>query len=150
MVNFDLKGSKFETAKYIRGNDLLFHLCYLALKDFHIEMYKILKESNNNKDNIFALLKNLVTESEIKRDSAKQNLFELEQNRENINKLCTIRDKFYAHLDEDYENYINQGIPLTDILNCFVAIENSIITLTSLPTLQSYLDRIPSKDELKL
>lgn len=150
MVNFDLKAPNAKTAKYIRENELLFHLCYLALKNFYIEIYKILKQSRNTKDNIFLLLEDFASANQSKQSIVVENLQLLENNRVTIDKLCATRDKYYAHLDEDYETYEKRGIPLHDILNCFIAIETAIITLTSLETIQFYLDEIPSKDELKL
>jgi len=150
MVNFNLKEKSFDTAQYISTNELLSHLRYLAMKDFYIEMYKILKRSNNNKDNIFVLLKNLKLSNKYKSQEVENSLSKLEQTRLTIDSICTVRDKFYAHLDKDYEKYLSIGIPLNDILKCFKAIETSIITLTSLKMIRSYLDKIPSRDELRL
>ena len=66
-----------------------------------------------------------------------------------INRICDLRDKFYAHLDKEYEAYIG-AISVQDILKCFVTIEQIIITLSSQEVLQKYLDDIPSKNDLKL
>ena len=64
MINYNCKERDSTIPKYIDTNELLFHLRYLAMKDFHIELYKILKQTKNNQDNIFTLLEN-VSESDI-------------------------------------------------------------------------------------
>jgi hypothetical protein len=150
MVNFNLINKSFDTAQYISTNPLLFQLRYVVMKDFYIELYKILKKSKNNKDNIFLLLENYVPTSVTKKKQVEYCLNKLEEQQKTIKKLCEIRDKYYAHLDDDYHDYLSTGIPLADILNCFYIIERSIITLTSTNKLREYLDEIPSRDELNL
>ena len=56
MVNFNLDNPNLQIVSVVNANPLLFHLRYLSLKDFYIELYKILKNSKNNSDNIFAQL----------------------------------------------------------------------------------------------
>ena len=58
MSGFDKENRPSDTKTKIKidSNPLLFHLRFLALKDFHIEMYKVLKKSKGNRDNIFLLL----------------------------------------------------------------------------------------------
>lgn len=150
MVNFNCKTRDRSIVEYIDKHKLLFLLRYLALKDFHIEAYKILKQSRNNKDNIFSLLEQKRKSSPAKEKVIMNCLEELERCKETITGICDIRDKFYAHLDEGYEAFLKTGTPLPKILNCFMAIEKSIIVLTSKRTIQSYLDKIPSRDDLSL
>lgn len=150
MVNIDVKTVRFDLARHIKNDTFLSHFLYLALKDYYIEMYKILKESKNNEDNIFSLLKNFIDTNPETNSSAKASLEELNKIQPIIKKMCDIRDKFYAHLDKDYKNYIYKGIAVGEDRQCFIAVENGIISLTSLVTLQTYLDEIPSRDEFKL
>jgi hypothetical protein len=150
MINFNCDKHDRARLEYIDKNDLLFHLRYLALKDFHIEMYKVLKQGKYDSDSVFKLLKESKENDKTKENAVNSNLFELEQNRVTIDELCDIRDKFYAHLDKDYQKYLITEMKLNDILNCFIAIEKSIITITSLEHLQSYLDKIPSRNDLTL
>lgn len=150
MVNIDVKTLRFDIARHIEKDNFLSHYLYLSLKDYYIEMYKILKESKNSEDNIFRLLKILIETNPEKGFQAKLCLEELDKIQPIIKKMCDIRDKFYAHLDKDYKNYIYKGIAISEDTQCFIAVEKAIITLTSRETLQSYLDEIPSRDDFKI
>lgn len=150
MVNFNCKKRDQSIVEKIDKHELLFHLRFLALKDFHIEAYKVLKNNRNNKDNIFKLLGEKAQSSPSKRRTVVKCLEELEKQKETIDYICNIRDKFYAHLDEDYKDYFKIGTSLSKILNCFTAIEKSIIAVTSKRILQSYLDKIHCRDDLSL
>lgn len=150
MVNSNLKVPQSDRAKHIQENKLLSHLCYLAIKDFYLEFYKILKESDDNKDNIFTLLKTLIHTNGLKKKEAELNLAELEKNKITMTQLCNQRDKYFTHLDRDGEHFRLSGILDNDIMKVFTAIEKSIVTLTSLESLLTYLDEIPSRDEFKL
>jgi hypothetical protein len=150
MINFNCKQPSRERLAYIDSNDLLFHLRYLALKDFHIEIYKVLKEGKYDTDSVFKFLRETELNDKTKERDVQLNLSGLESCKTTIKELCDIRDKFYAHLDKDYEKYLITGTKLLDISKCFMAIEKSIITITSFDILQSYLDKIPSRDDLSL
>src|SRR5215204_6591036 len=97
MVNFDCKEKNSAIVKYIDQHDLLFHLRFLALKDFHIEAYKILRRSSNNKDNVFALLEKVADSDRSKMQAVDSCLAELENQKETIDGIVDLRDKFYAH-----------------------------------------------------
>ena len=150
MVNFNCDKTDRSNIEYIDKNAMLFHLRYLALKDFHIEAYKILKQSRSNKDNIFKLLEEKAKSNPSKKGKVAICLKELESHKETIDKLCNIRDKYYAHLDDDYKDYLKKGTTLPKILNCFVAIEKSIITITSKTILKSYIAKIQSRNDMNL
>lgn len=150
MVNAGLKVPQLETAKRIRDNKLLSHLCYLAIKDFYFEFYTLLKESNDNKDSIFALLKTLIHKNDSKKKEAELNIAELEKNKVTIIQLCNLRDRYVSYLNKDHDSYRLSGISDNDIMKVFTAVEKSIVTLTSLESLLIYLDEIPSRDEFKL
>ena len=150
MINANLKVPQLETAKHIRDNKLLSHLCYLAIKDFYFEFYKLIKDPDGNTNNIFTLLKSLMETNPLKKKEVESNLAELEKNRITITQLCNFRDKYFAHLDKDHEHFRLSGISDNDIMKVFTAVEKSIVTLTSMETLLIYLDEIPSRDEFKL
>lgn len=150
MINANLKVPQLSTADRIRENKLLSHLCYLAIKDFYLEFYKILKESDENKDNIFTLLKTLIVTNPLKKKETELNLTDLEKNKITITQLCNQRDKYFAHSDKDHEHFRLSGISDNDIMNVFTALEKSIVTLTSMETLLIYLDEVPSRDDFKL
>jgi len=150
MVNIDVKTVRFDIARHIKNDKFLSHYLYLSLKDYYIEMYKILKVSKNNKDNIFRLLNSFIETNPEKNGQAKSSIEELNKIQPTIKKMCDIRDKFYAHLDKDYKDYIYKGIAVGEDTQCFIVVETAIIALTSRETLQSFLDEIPSRDEFKL
>ena len=150
MMNWNLEKPKPEVVEYILKNELLSHLRYLAFKDFHIEMYKIIKDSSRNSDNIFSLLKKRQTQDTSKYEIIDKNIGELIKNTTAINLICDTRDKFYAHLDKNHESYNGIRLSVPMALNCFIAVENAIMTLTSREILQSHLDNIPSRDDLHL
>ena len=149
MVNFNLEIPNPETRHRIDINPLLFHLRYLAMKDYYIEAYKVLKDSKNNQDNIFLLLGDLANRGPAMKIKAEHHINELQKHNEIITRICNLRDKFYAHLDSDYENYID-SISVGDILKCFVAIESALITLSSEEILKQHLDTIVSRNEMQL
>ena len=147
MASMNLKNDKGEIKKYVDGNILLFHLRYLSFKDCFIELSKILKDTKGNSDNIFELLrkkKHSVPELEF---TINENISELNKHNSTIQKINDSRDKYFAHLDPDYNDYIHKSIGFHDIEKCFIAIENAIMTLTSRELLMDGLNKIPSKDE---
>ena len=147
--NLHLKNSKPEIIYYVLNNKLLSHLRFLSLKDFQIELYKILKDSKNNKDNIYRLLKE-IPEGDSRKSSADKNLLDLANHKKFIMEIIDIRDKFYAHLDKDFKLYIGKEKLVSDLYRCFELIEESIITLTSLEYLMNCLAGITSRDDFEL
>jgi hypothetical protein len=147
MVNYNVKTSRVDLPRHFRKDSFLSHYLYLSLKDYYIEMYKIVKYSKKNEDNIFALLQTQIDNKTNRADQAKICLDELNKIESIIKTICNIRDKFYAHLDKDYQDYIYKGVSVEDDIPCFIAIEKAIIALTSTEILQSYLDEIPSRDD---
>lgn len=139
-----------ETSLKIDNEPLFFHLRYLAMKDYHIELYKVLKENHNNKDNVFLLLSKKVRSNPKNKADVEFSLTELKNSNEIIESICNIRDKFYAHLDKDYHNYASKKSYPTDIHNIFVLIEKAIITLTSTERIQLELSTINSREDFKL
>lgn len=125
-------------------NVLLSYLRYLALKDYHIEMAKVIKKSSNTKDNIFLILKKYSTHRPDLKKQIDEHLKILDALKLDIKKIIDLRDKFYAHLDADCLNYGGQG-GLDHYNNIFIAVENAIITLTSKMAFQTLCDKIPSR-----
>lgn len=147
--NLDLKICNPELRHYVDNNDLLYHLRYIAHKDFYIELYKILRYKKDNKDNIISLLKT-VNPNESKYPDAIKILSEIDAHQHVISRINNIRDKFYAHLDPEHKEYINKDNSIEDLYQCFYLIESSIIVLTSKEFIMTYLDKIPSRDEFNL
>jgi hypothetical protein len=129
--------------KKVDENVLLSYLRYLAFKDYHIEIYKIVKDSNNTKDNIFLLLKEFATLRPDLKKHIESNLKELAELQTEIKRLTDLRDKFYAHLDADYLNYGGQDT-LDHYFKVFTAVENAIITLTSKNDFETLRSKINS------
>lgn len=59
------------------------------------------------------------------------------------------RDKYFAHLDPDFNNYL-KTFSIMNVNECFIAIENSLMIISSRETLLFHLAQIPSRDELQL
>ena len=64
-----------------------------------------------------------------------------------VNDHCDIRDKFYAHLDKDYETYTSKKSYVADTGNLFYIVEMGIIALTSEEQLKKELEKIDSSDD---
>jgi hypothetical protein len=141
--NIDLKQNNSKIRKYADENELLFHCRFLLLKDLHIELYKIIKDSGNTVDNIFKLLK------ENGSQKALDLITQLNEFKTELKSLTDTRDKFYAHLDEDYKDYLS-SIKIQDYYQTFVLIEAAIITLGKEKELKELLQDIPSRDDFEL
>jgi hypothetical protein len=142
--NIDLKNENSAIRKTADENELLFHCRYLLLKDLHIELYKIIrKKDRTSPDNIFKLLK------ECNSESAQSLLVELNNFQDKLDSLTGTRDKFYAHLDDDYLDYI-KSFKIDDYYKTFEFIESAIIILGKKTELYDALKLIPSRDEFTL
>lgn len=139
-----------ETRLNVDNEPLLFHLRFLAMKDYHIELYKVLRETSNNKDNVFHLLSKKIGSNPKNKADLELSLTELRNSNEIVEDICNIRDKFYAHLDKDYLKYTSRKSYPKDVHNIFVLIEKSISTLTSIERLQLELSEIKSREDYKL
>lgn len=141
--NLDLKQHNSAIRKFADNNELLFYCRFLLLKDLHIELYKIIKDSRNTVDNIFKLLR--AEDSQQARDL----IDELSNIKSEIKSLTDTRDKFYAHLDEDYQKYLS-SFNVNSYYKIFELIESTIITLGKEKELMELLKDIPSRDEFEL
>jgi hypothetical protein len=141
--NIDLKHNNATIRKYVDGNKLLFHCRYLLLKDLHIELYKIIKDSRKTEDNIFKLLR--------ENDSSEANdlIDNLNEFKSKLISITDIRDKFYAHLDKNYVEYLD-SFKIEDYYKTFELIENAILTLGYETELKELLKDIPSRDEFEI
>ena len=133
----------------VDNNPLLFHLRYLAMKDYHIELYKVLKESSSNKDNIFNLLEKRIKSNPKNVSSLEIALKKLRKEEVVIKDICNIRDKFYAHLDKNFKKYLSNK-KLENKQYLFSVIEEIIILLTSYEELMSNLNTIESREDYSL
>ena len=118
-----LKENNSDIKVFVDNNELLYHCRYLLLKDLHIELYKIIKDKEStSRDNIFKLLRNKNNEQ------AKLLLESLDNFKAELNSLTNIRDKFYAHLDENYKDFLD-SFSIEDYYKTFEFIESAIIIL---------------------
>ena len=67
-----------------------------------------------------------------------------------IKNICDIRDKFYAHLDKDYNSFLKDNISINDVHNIFFEIESALIKLTSNEKIKSELHLIESRMDFNL
>lgn len=141
--NIDLKISKPEVRKYADKNELLYYLRYLLLKDVHIELYKIIKNSRNTVDNIFLLL------NKNPKEEAKELLSKMTEFEKEIKSLTDCRDKFYAHLDSYYQDFLS-NFEIESYYTIFELVEEAIIILGYEKELLEVLKKIPSRDEFNL
>jgi hypothetical protein len=140
--DLDMKKSSKVIRELCGNNKLFYHFRYLSLKDVHIELYKILKENSSSKDNIFKLLKNDYRgHSELFEEFKKLDY--------EIKAINNARDKIYAHLDPDFNEYM-ESFKVNDFYRAFDLIEKSIIALGYETQLLEALKLIPSRDEFEL
>ncbi len=144
LSNFDLKENNSDIKVFVDNNELLYHCRYLLLKDLHIELYKIIKDKEStSRDNIFKLLRNKNNEE------ARLLLENLDNFKAELNSLTNIRDKFYAHLDENYKDFLD-SFTIENYYKTFEFIESAIIILGKEKELLESLKLIPSRDEFKI
>lgn len=142
--NIGLKNDKYHIKKYTDNNELLYYCRFILLKDIHIELHKILKDNNRTSvDNIFKFLRAQNCKS------SQESIKKAEELKPIFDDLTNARDKFYAHLDEDYKSYINP-FSIENYYKVFEFIENSIIILGKEKELYEILETIPSRDEFDL
>lgn len=146
-LNNDLK-QEFRASKLkVDNSPLLSHFRYLAMKDYHIELYKVLKNTLNNKDNIYTLLEKRFRSNPKNKTEVEKALQAMNSEKAIVTDLCDIRDKFYAHLDKKYEDYISKKGYVVDTGNLFCLVEKAIIVLTSDERLKKELAKIESRDD---
>ena len=148
-LNIDIEQVDIETMQKVDNNSLLFHLRFLAMKDYHIELYKVLKKTQNNKENIYNLLEKRIRSNPKNKSELEKALQLLNAEMAIVNDHCDIRDKFYAHLDKDYENYTSKKSYVNDTSNLFHIVEIGIIALTSEEQLKNGMAKIDSSDDYR-
>ena len=141
--NIDLKSNKPEVKNYADNNELLYYVRYLLLKDLHIELYKILKNSRSNVDNIFKLLKS------INSSQAEEHLSILHKFEDEFKYITNTRDKYFAHLDINYRDFL-RSFNIDNYYVIFDLIEQAIILLGKKKELLELLETIPSRDDFDL
>lgn len=144
MNNIHLEPSQPKIRKIVDQTELLEYTRYILLKDLHIELYKILKDKDRTcKDNIFLLLRKQGSSIAI------NHLKKLGEMKIQIDDLNNARDKFYAHLDPDYSDFL-KGFKVNDYYKIFELIEEAITILGLKTELMASLDRLTSRNEFKL
>jgi hypothetical protein len=113
-------------------------------------MYKVLKKSKGNRDNIFFLLEKRIKCNPKNKEDLYIALDDLEQMESQIKSLCDIRDKFYAHLDKKYIDYLKNKSLINDLHNIIFSVECAIVALSSKEKLQSELNGIESRMDYSL
>jgi len=141
--NIDLEPSQSEIRYIANDNELLFYVRFILLKDLHIELYKILKDKRSSIDNIFFLLR------KSNNKKAEGLLQKLQRNKKLVDDINNARDKFYAHLDENFEEYKN-NLPIESLYVLFELIEEAIMILGLENDLNSLLKTIPSRNDFLL
>lgn len=134
----------YETSikKRVDENPLFNHLRFLAFKDFHIEIYKVIKKSKGNSDNIFYVLEELIKIRPFARKSLEDVLTELNNIKDDIDRITNIRDKFYAHLDPDHMDYGGQG-SLNHHEKVLFIVGKAISIITSEKEHKALQDKVP-------
>lgn len=147
MNNLHLKVSNSDLKSYCTDNELLSHLRYLALKDIHIELYKIIKDKDRTcADNIFKCLRKFEGQ-----DANVSKHLELSGDLKlSIDSILNVRDKFYAHLDADYKFYLDPKFKVQSYYDVFVYIEQGIKLLGLNKEFEVTLSQIPSRDDFEL
>ena len=74
---------------------------------------------------------------------------ELNDFKSELDSLTNTRDKFYAHLDEDYEDFL-KSFEIENYYKTFEYIESAIMLLGKEKELKEILKKIPSRDEFEL
>ena len=144
-LNNECKQEFGATKLRVDNSPLLSHLRYLAMKDYHIELYKVLKNTPNNKDNIYTLLEKRLRSNPKNKTEVEKALQAMNSEKAIVTDLCDIRDKFYAHLDKDYEKYTSKKQYVLDTCKLFYIIEMGLIALTSEEELKKELAKIDSR-----
>ena len=141
--NIDLDPPRRQIRELTDTNDFLYYLRYLLNKDMHIELYKIIKGNKNTTDNIFKLLR------KVNSVDANNHLEELNSFSKEIKSITDCRDKFYAHLDPNYEDYL-ENFEVSNYYKLFALVEKAIIILGYENELLQTLEKIPSRNEFTL
>lgn len=149
-VTSDRNNYNSSPKKVFDDNPLLNELRRIALKDVAIELYKIIGNSDSNKDNVFKVLKKFKIARPDLNSQIEEVLGQFATNSEKIERITTLRNKYFAHRDANYAIYENKQIPVSDIDDIFIMIENALILVTSKETVEQKLILITSRSEYKI
>lgn len=143
LSSFDIQNQDVNFRDFVNKNDFLIHCRYILFKDINIELYKILKESNSSKDNIFKLLRKQ------NQENSNELLKKISELKNEIDIVLNVRDKFYAHLDKDYNSFLLK-FDLNNYYKIFELIEKGIIALGGEKKLKEFLNSIPSRNNFSI
>ncbi|MES2836479.1 MAG: hypothetical protein V4667_03060 [Bacteroidota bacterium] len=130
--------------KKISEEPILFHWLSLLQKDLFIEINKIVKITKNGELKGF-IGKAIDEFNNPDKEKLKQFFFENE-NMLFIQKINNSRNKYYAHLDPDYQDYIKPYYQ-HDLELLLLEIEKTIIAIYGKKELIVYLSKIPSSKD---
>lgn len=142
-----------EIGEYVNGNDLLQHWRYLNFKSLFIELYKIVTISidRNTKAKTFkGSIIDAIDDSDLnQRDKARQKR-KLAKLQDTILEIKNLRDKYYAHLDGNYRNFLGAGVPMEKLRKLVFVIQGVISNLYGNGEMRNLLNEIPSRDDYNL
>ncbi len=149
--NFNLDIPNPDIRIKVDNNPLLFHVRYLSIKDFYVEMYKVVRETKKDRDDIFYHLSARLNRPDTNQKSINEAIDLLNSQRQAIDEICKVRDKYYAHLDMDYQIVLNSpNFPTKNFLSLFQSVEKGIMLLTGKKYLVDALSMIYSRNDFKL
>lgn len=142
-----------EIGTFVNNNDLLQHWRFLNFKSLFIEIIKVVNivtQKETGLKNYKGSIIDAINDSDLtKREKAiqKRKLIKLEST---ILKIKNARDKFYAHLDGNYRNFIGAGVPMEELRKLVFVIQGIISNLYGKGEMRELLSQIPSRDDYTL
>ena len=104
-----------EEKNYISNSQDFMFIRHVLIRTSIIELYKIIKKESCENFNIFLFIDNLNNTETINKDKIIKWKKILDSNKLTIDQIKSLRNKIYAHTDNDYKSYINQNIDLNEI-----------------------------------
>jgi hypothetical protein len=136
-----LSNLKSSPKAIVDQNDLLTYSRYLAWKDFHIEISKIVTYSKH-KDDIYSLLRKFSDNNPQRKQEVNKNINDLDSLKNVIENIIKRRNNVYAHLGPDHKLYGGLGA-VDPYEKLFETLERAIETLTSKEELDEIKSRQP-------
>lgn len=143
------KRTNTELSRLVNNDELLSHWRYLTFKDLHIEIIKaitVVKPREKQEYEFGGLIMDTLNNSSL----SETNKFKLHKKmvvlKDAIRAIKNTRDKFYAHLDSDYESYLgNQNIK--DIEKIVFLIQDIMCKVFGNKEVIEILNTIPSSND---
>ena len=138
----------------VNSDELLSHWCYLTFKDLHIEIDKAIsfRKPKNKKETDFVfsgLVMHIFNESNLNENKKAKLYNKILTLKDAIKTIRNTRDKFYAHIDADYESYLgNQS--LRDIEKIVFLIQDIMCKIFGNKEVTEILNTIPSSNDYSI